>query len=211
MSFAAVLPGVLPFDEIIENASTSDQIDWLNLSDPTSVVRVLGLLIPILTALITKRVASQGLKSVVTLVLSAITAATAVLVSDDGGYAWQAFVNAFINTFVPAIVMYYGLWKPTGLAGSVSAKTENFGIGSPPVLETGDKGQESPPAAAGAPHAGEGGAIAVGSLALLLVVIGAIGAIAGLLLPDRTFLVVGVIVLIVGVVVGFAGGRRNPL
>lgn len=183
------------------------QVDWLNLSDPTSVVRIIGLLIPILTALVTKHVAAQGLKAVTTTVLSAITAAAAVLVAADGhSFAWQAFVNAFINTFVPAIALYYGLWKPTGLAGSVAAATKNFGIGSPPTLETAEKGQESPDSAAGAPHAGEGGVVAVGSLALLLVVLGAVGVIAGLLVPHHTLLVVGVIVLVIGVVVGFAGG-----
>lgn len=208
MSLVAALPVALPFDEILPNASTADQIDWLNLSDPTTVVRILGLLIPILTAVVTKRVASQGLKSVVTLVLSAVTAGVAVLVADDGGWAWQAFVNAFINTFLPAIAMYYGFWKPTGVAGSVAAKTEHFGVGPSPVLETADKGQESPPAAAGAPHAGEGG---YASLALLLVVAGAILVVAGLLVPSHTVLIVGAIVLVVGIVVGFAGGRRNHL
>jgi hypothetical protein len=187
----------------------ADQVDWLNLSDPTSVVRIIGLLIPILTALVTKHVASQGLKSVVTLVLSAVTAAVAVLVSADGGFAWQAFVNAFINAFVPAIAIYYGLWKPTGVAGSVAAATKTFGLGSPPTLETAAKGEESPDSAAGDPHAGEGGLVAVGSLALLLVVLGAVGLLAGLLLPNHMLLVVGVIVLVLGVVIGFAGGRRN--
>lgn len=204
MYLLAALPG-LPLDDPGQSA----QIDWLNLSDPTSVVRIIGLLIPILTALIAKRVASQGLKATLTLVLSAITAAAAVLVSADGhSFAWQAFVNAFINTFVPAIALYYGFWKPTGLAGSVAAKTERFGIGSPPVLETSDKGEESPDAAAGAPHAGEGGFV---SLSLLLVVLGAIGVIVGLLLPSHLILLVGVIVLVVGVVVGFAAGRPSRL
>lgn len=192
---------------LLADPSQSDQIDWLNLSDPTNVVRALGLLIPLLTALVTKKVASQGLKSVVTLVLAAITAGAAVLVADDGGFALNAFVNAFINTFVPAIAFYYGLLKPTGLAGSVANATEFFGFGPRPVLETADKGAESPLSAAGSPHAGEGG---FGSLALLLVVGGAILVIAGLLLPSHPFLVVGVVLLVVGVVVGFAGGRRAP-
>lgn len=182
------------------------QIDWLNLSNPITVVRVLGLLIPILTALVTKRLSSQGLKSVVTLALSAITAGVAVLVSADGGFDWNAFVNAFVNTFGPAIAMYYGLWKPTGLAGSVAAATHSFGLGTSPVLETSAKGAESPDSAVGAPHVGEGGFT---SVAFLLVVLGAVGVLAGLLLPSHVFLVVGAVLLVVGLIVGFSGGRRD--
>lgn len=107
------------------------QANWLNISDPINVVRVLGLLIPIVTALVTKSSATSGQKAVVTLVLSALTSTVVYLVANDGsGYDWAGFVNAFINTFVPAIVAYYGLLKPTNITGSIAAKTADVGIGS---------------------------------------------------------------------------------
>ena len=51
---------------LILSAATvpSDQIDWLNLSDPTNVVRAVGFVLPLVTALVTKKFASGGLKAV---------------------------------------------------------------------------------------------------------------------------------------------------
>jgi len=116
--------------------------NWLQLGDATNTVRILGFLIPVLTALVTKAVTSSGTKAVVTLVSSALLGATAYLVTKDGGYDWEGFVNSFMNAFLPAIAAYYGLWKPTGVAGTVAAATRGFGIGKP-ALETGDRGYES--------------------------------------------------------------------
>jgi hypothetical protein len=146
----------------------SDQIDWLNLSDPTNVVRAVGFVLPLLTALVTKKFASGGLKSVVTLVLSALIAVIGTLVTSDGHFAVNAFVNAFVNVFVPAIAAYYGLWKATGVAGKVANVTDSFGLGRP-VLETSDKGAES----AGDYLHGDTGESGLGILGWVLVGLGA--------------------------------------
>ena len=193
---------------IVDSPPPAAQIDWLNLSDATNVVRIIGLLIPVLTALITKRLASQGLKAVTTTVLSAVTAAAAVLVAADGhSFAWQAFVNAFINAFVPAIVTYYGLWKPTGVTGSVAAATHRFGIGPRPVLETADKGQDSPSSAVGKPEAG---AVAVGGLGFLLALVGGILLLLHLLgVGGALLLTLGAILFVVGVLIALAPYDRR--
>lgn len=128
-------------DLIMLSAATS--VDWLGIDDATNMVRLLGLLIPLLTALLTKKFAAQGTKAVITLVASALLGSIAYLATVDGGYDWAGFVNAFINAFLPAIAGYYGLWKPTGVAGTVAQKTQNFGIGRTPIMQTLDKGQES--------------------------------------------------------------------
>lgn len=106
--------------------------DWFNLDDATNVVRLIGFLLPVATALLTKSNASSGLKAVVNLVLVTLTATVATLVGDSGGYAWQEFVNSFLNTFVPAIAMYYGLLKPTRITDAVNVKTGSFGFGPKP-------------------------------------------------------------------------------
>lgn len=116
--------------------------DWLS-GDAGSVVTILGILIPLFTGVVTKKIAAQGTKAVVTLIASILLGSIAYLVTADGGYDWRGFVNSFLNAFVPAIASYYGLWKPTGLAGTVANATANVGIGRPPVLETDDKGQET--------------------------------------------------------------------
>lgn len=117
-------------------------IDWTSLN-ALDVVRALGLLIPLLTAIVTKKVAAQGTKAVITLVASALLGSIGYLAGEGGGYDLAGFFNAFLNAFIPAIAAYYGLWKPTGLAGSVAEATGDFGIGRTPALQTEDKGQES--------------------------------------------------------------------
>lgn len=122
--------------------------DWTNLSDATNLVRAIGVFLTLVTAVLTKKMASSGLKSTVTAVLAAVTGSLVYLVGEDGALDWTGFVNGFINAYVPAIAVYYGLFKPTGLAGSVAQATRRFGLGKP-VLETDDKGAEAPPNAAG--------------------------------------------------------------
>lgn len=183
------------------------QADWLNLTDATNLVRVVGFLIPVLTALVAKKVASSGLKSVVTLVLSALTATIATIVAADGhGFAWQAFVNAFLNTFGPAIVTYYGLWKPTGLAGTVAQATQGFGVGPRPVLETEDKGAEAPSSAAGRGRHEAGSA----SLGFVLVVAGLVLLLFALVVAGLHYLFwFGVILLVIGAVLAYTGRSRT--
>lgn len=110
--------------------------------DPTNLARLLGVLVPLLVALVTKKVASQGLKGVINLFLSAVAGSTAYLIAHDGGYNFEGFFNQTLDAFIASITAYYGLIKPTGLAGTVAEKTANFGLGSPPTMETDDKGAE---------------------------------------------------------------------
>lgn len=122
-----------------------------DLNDPTAVARLIGLLVPLAVALVTKRVASQGLKGVLNALLSAIGGSVAYLVTKDNGYDFEGFVNAVASAFVVSITAYYGVYKPTGLTGSVADATANFGLGPKPVLETDDKGKESAQDSAGVP------------------------------------------------------------
>lgn len=117
--------------------------DWTNLSDGTNLVRVIGLFLSLVTAIVTKKMASSGLKSAVTTALAALTGSVVYLLGEDGALDWTGFVNGFVNAYVPAIALYYGLLKPTGIVGAVAEKTKGFGVGKP-VLETEDKGAEAP-------------------------------------------------------------------
>lgn len=122
-----------------------------DFTDPQTLTRMLGIAIPILVGVVSKKVASQGLKATLNALLSAIGGSLIYLFAADGALNAAGFVNAVINTFLVSIATYYGVWKPTGLAGTVAEKTANFGIGPSPVLETEDKGAENPPEAAGDP------------------------------------------------------------
>ena len=103
-------------------------VDWFNYSEPGNVVLLVGILIPVITAIITKKVASSQIKAISTLTLTAITATVGTLVGLDGEWAWREFGNAFMSTFVPAIASYYGFWKHSAVTRVVTEKTADFGV-----------------------------------------------------------------------------------
>lgn len=117
-------------------------IETLISLDAATLTRLLGLLVPLLVATITKKYASAGLKGFLNLVASAVVGSLVYLVAENGGYDWTGFVNASLDTFMTSIIAYYGVLKPTGLAGSFTNATAGFGFGSPPTFETDDKGAE---------------------------------------------------------------------
>lgn len=112
--------------------------------DVLTVARLCGLVVPLVVAVITKKSASQGLKSVLNVALSAVSGVVALTIAGQGALTISGFFNAIINAFVTSIIAYYGAYKPTGIAGTIAVKTKGFGLrfGSSPELETKDKGAE---------------------------------------------------------------------
>lgn len=102
--------------------------DFFDFSTAGNVVLLVGFLIPILTGVIVKEVAHPGVKAVSTMVLSILAATVGTLVAGDGSWAWRDFGNAFLSAFLPAIAMYYGFLKPSGVAGAVQHATADFGL-----------------------------------------------------------------------------------
>ena len=102
---------------------------------------LLAVCIPIIIGLITKSSASGGLKSTLNVVVSAfVTGVTTLL--DNANATVAGTLRSFIFTAVASFAAYYGVWKPNGVAGTVAAKTAGFGVGSPPQMETAEKGLE---------------------------------------------------------------------
>ncbi len=104
---------------------------------------LLGVVIPLLVGLLSKINAPDGLKSVMNLGLSALAALLTTVSVDGGDFLVREFVTLFAFTWGTSIVSYYGLHKPTGVAGSVASATRDFGIGPKPRLTTDEKGLES--------------------------------------------------------------------
>ena len=131
-------------------------MDFINIEDPANAAKLVGLIVPLLVALVTKKIASSGLKGVLNLGLSAIAGSAAYLVAETGGYDLGGFANATINAFVVSIVAYYGVYRPTGVSESVAAKTSDFGLGKP-ALQTDDavEAVEVPVEASAATTAGD--------------------------------------------------------
>lgn len=100
---------------------------------------LVGTVIPLLVALVTKEVASSGVKGVLNAVLSAIGGALTVYVAAGGAVDVVGMAHAGIETFVVSIATYYGVYKATGLSTKVQAKTANVGVGGRNRLETREK------------------------------------------------------------------------
>lgn len=98
---------------------------------PASVAAILGLALPALVALLTKYDVVAKVRIWVNMALSALAGAASLIVASDGSYGWTAWLLSSLAAFLTSIIAYVGVYKPTGAAASVAAKTENFGVGTP--------------------------------------------------------------------------------
>lgn len=110
--------------------------------DTATISILLGVVIPIVVGIVTKIDAAPGLKAVLNALLSAITGALNLVLTNEGALVWREFVTSIALAWLVSVATYYGLWKPTGVAGTVATATARVGIGSPPRMETEDKGME---------------------------------------------------------------------
>lgn len=103
-----------------------------------------GVLVPILVGIVTRLDATAGLKAVLNFGLSAVSGALTAVTQNSGQLVWREFVTSIGVTWVVSVATYYGLYKPSGVAGTVAASTAGFGIGNPPAptMETDEKGVE---------------------------------------------------------------------
>lgn len=130
LGLSATIPTALAGEEQ-SNDEGGTSVDGLNLlsADPNNVARGLGLLVPILVGLITKKYTDKRTKAIVNVVASAVVGSAAYLVADTGGYDFAGFFNATINALIASFAAYYGVLKPTGVAGKVQDATANIGVG----------------------------------------------------------------------------------
>jgi predicted Na+-dependent transporter len=86
---------------------------WLSLA--------INVLLPIVVALVTSRVAGGAVKALVLLVLSALASyLVAILASVEAGTAvdWSQTTFTALVGLVVAVSSHFGVWKPTGLTGA---------------------------------------------------------------------------------------------
>lgn len=95
-----------------------------------TTAKLIGIVIPILVALVTKASASSGMKAVINALMSAVAGALAVVVQQHGDVWNLNTLGASIGwTWVVSIATYYGLLKPAGIAPAVARVTARAGIG----------------------------------------------------------------------------------
>ena len=95
--------------------------------DVTMLNLLLSTVLPLAVGVVTKKVASSKVRTVMLLALSTVAAVT-VQAINDAGLVTDASVTLAVQNFVVAVAMYFGVWKPTGIAEKVQAKTEKIGV-----------------------------------------------------------------------------------
>ena len=97
--------------------------------DPAQVISLLvGVVLPLITGLVTKTTTSPGFKAVLLLALSALTTGVASYgdaLANHTQFDLGAALLTFLATFLFGVGTHFGLWAPTG----VSARLQR--IGSP--------------------------------------------------------------------------------
>lgn len=97
--------------------------------DVTLLTFVLGSLVPLLTAVLTKVRASSGVKAIVNVLLSVVTGTASYWLLHDGKSTLVGLATAAITAYLASGVTYEHLWKPTNVAPSLHKNTAEFGVG----------------------------------------------------------------------------------
>lgn len=90
--------------------------------DVSVLTLIVGTLLPILVALVTTRVTSSAIKAWLLAAFTLIsTVLQSLLASTVAGIPFElsAILLTAFTQFIISVAIYYGLWKPTGIAGSV--------------------------------------------------------------------------------------------
>lgn len=90
---------------------------------------IAGTVIPLIVALLTKSSASSSVKAVANLVLTAIGAAVALLIANNGTAPWTDVAAAAAAVFLASGSSYSHAWKPLGVSSAIATKTRGFGVG----------------------------------------------------------------------------------
>lgn len=108
----------------------SSQVTELHL-DVQVLSAIVGTVIPLLVALVTKKFASSSAKAVANALLSAVSGAL-VGVADAGGVvpSLPVFVAGIATAWISSMASYEGFWKHTGLTDLIATSTARFGIGA---------------------------------------------------------------------------------
>lgn len=91
---------------------------------------LIGIVLPVLTGLVTKWQTAPGVRAMVLLGLSAVTSFLSEFLSSvTGGTTFDvgATLLAVLGTFIVGVGTQYGLWRPTGVSDAAKR------VGSGPV------------------------------------------------------------------------------
>lgn len=93
---------------------------------------LVGVILPILVGIVTKHTTSGGVKAILLALLSAVSGILTEYLANPDTLNWAAAGLTWLATFLVAVATYFGVWRPTGVAGSAQA------LGSRPVRSPND-------------------------------------------------------------------------
>lgn len=91
------------------------------MNEVSVLTLVIGTVLPIVVGLVTTRVTSGAVKAWLLAGLTLVTTVLqAMLLASQSGIAFDlgAILVAAVQQFIVSVAIYYGLWKPTGIAGA---------------------------------------------------------------------------------------------
>jgi hypothetical protein len=78
---------------------------------------LVGVVLPIAVALATKVTTSASTKAVALALLSAISGFLTEMLDSGDSFQWSTALITWAATFIVAVAVHFGLWKPTGVSG----------------------------------------------------------------------------------------------
>ena len=106
--------------------------DEIVLVDVQFLAMLSGVLVPLLTALVTTRWAASRTKAFVNAALASLAGYLSFAIEANGAIEWKPAVVGVLTAAVSAFAAYPSLWKSSGIAPKIQASTARFGIGSRP-------------------------------------------------------------------------------
>jgi ABC-type antimicrobial peptide transport system permease subunit len=93
-------------------------MDTTVIVDPTVLAVLVGAVLPMVTALVTHKLADSSVKALVLVLLSIVAGWLTELQKNGGSFQlWPTVVNILI-TFATAVVTHFGLLQPLHVTGS---------------------------------------------------------------------------------------------
>lgn len=108
--------------------------------DVATLAGAISVFAPLVVAFITKKEASDRVKSVVNLLAVAVASVVALFLNNKGEpITWQLIGATFMTGLVSSIVAYKAGWKPIGVTPAIANATQYVGVGSGEAKEGYDK------------------------------------------------------------------------
>ncbi|MGW1998214.1 hypothetical protein [Embleya sp. NPDC001921] len=79
---------------------------------------LVGVILPILVGLATKVTTSASTKAVALAFLSAVSGFVSEMLDSGDSFRWSTALITWAATFIVAVAVHFGLWKPTGASGA---------------------------------------------------------------------------------------------